>query len=367
MPKRTDRKPRKKRHLAYTPKVGRPPGSIDYVGEIKVKNPTITLFDYDAEALTEVTFKSINDSRQYTRQHRGLWLNVHGLHEAEVMREIGARFGLHPLVLEDIAHTQQRPKVDDYGEYLFVVMRAFNYDNATHDASSDQISLVLGKNFVLSFQERPTGLFDPVRERLRQDGCALRRAGPDALLHALIDAVVDRYFIVVEAIGDDIELLEDDIMSSTANRPIADINHYKREVLEVRRAIWPTREVVNVLLRQGPLLQPETQLYFRDIYDHAVHIIDQLDALRDQIGDLLDIHLSTVSNRLNAEVRVLTVVTTLLAPASLVTGFFGMNFQHMPFLDAYGGWEISLIIILLAGCSLVGLLYWLRWWAIKRN
>ncbi|MFT4171671.1 MAG: magnesium/cobalt transporter CorA [Rhodocyclaceae bacterium] len=367
MPKRSDRKPRKRR-VPYAPKVGRPPGSIDYVGEIKVENPTITLFDYDAEALTEVTFKSIGDSRQYKRQHDRLWLNVHGLHDPEVMREIGARFGLHPLVLEDIAHTQQRPKIDDYGDYLYVVLRAFTYDTQTHDAASDQISLVLGKGFVLSFQERPTGLFNPVRERLRKDGGMLRRAGMDALLHALIDVIVDKYFVVAEAISDDIECLEDQIMDASAAHPISAINHYKRETLQVRRAIWPTREVLNTLLRQqGTFLKEETQLYFRDIYDHTVHIIDQLDALRDQIGDLLDIHLSTVSNRLNAEVRVLTVVTTMLAPATLVTGFFGMNFQHLPFLNAPGGWEISLVFILIAGLALVALLYWLRWWTVRRR
>ncbi|MEC5396496.1 magnesium/cobalt transporter CorA [Uliginosibacterium sp. H1] len=322
----------------------------------------ITLFDYDEKELEEVSFESIEGSRGYHRQHRMLWLNVHGLHDTQVMQEIGRRFNLHPLVMEDIANTEQRPKVDDYGDYLYIVLRAFKYDDANSDALSHQISLVLGRDFVLSFQEEPTGLFEPIRQRLRKDNCVLRRLGSDALVHNLIDAVVDPYFVVVEAIADDVEQLEDLLITDAPVNPLERINHFKRETLELRRAAWPTREVLNSLLRHtGGFFTAETQLYLRDVYDHSVHVIEHLDSLRDLIGDLLDIHLSAVSNRLNLEVRLLTVVTMLFAPATLVTGFFGMNFEYLPLLKHSNGW-IEALAIMFALAVGMGLVFWRKRW-----
>lgn len=342
-----------------THKVGVAPGSLVHVGEIKVVKPSIKLFDYDDANLNEVSFPSIEESRAYTRQNKFWWLNVHGLQNTDIMAEIGGRFGLHPLVLEDIVNTQQRPKLEDYGHYLFVVLKAFAYKPDEHDCSPEQISLVLGPDFVLSFQERPTGVFDPIRERLRQSGGLLRKGGPDILLHALIDAVVDRYFVVTHALSEDIETLEESLIASTPHNAIESINHLKHEMLELRRSIWPTREVLSGLLRtSGDLIRPETGPYFRDIYDHCVHVIEQLDSLRELISDLLDIHLSNVSFRLNAEVRLLTMVTTMLAPATLITGFFGMNFHQMPWLERTDGWELAIIAILLAGIALLGVLLW---------
>lgn len=362
MPKKTER--RSRRHQAqYAKKAGQPPGSILHMGDVKVAKPDITLFDYDAARLTEITFSTVEDSRVYVRQHEKLWLNVHGVHEPHIMEEIGGRFKLHPLVLEDIANTHQRPKVEDYGDYIYVVLRAFSYDREHAEATSDQISLILGRHFVLSFQERGTGLFAPIRERLRKEGSHLRRAGADALLHALLDNVVDRYFVVVEELADDIDTLEDEVIRGRGKHLVERINHFKHECQVLRRAIWPMREALYSLLRQpGGLICDGMELYFRDVHDHCTHILDQIDALRDQIGGLLDIHLTAASNRLNAELRVLTVVTTLFSPAMLVTGFFGMNFEHMPLLGQNDGWIISLAMIAAGGCVLLLALYWRRWW-----
>lgn len=364
MPKRTT-EPRKPRRRAshYSKKAGQPPGSILHLGDIKVAKPDITLFDYDGDHLTEVTFSTVDDSRNYVRRNQKLWLNVHGVHEARIMEEIGARFKLHPLVLEDIANTHQRPKTEDYGDYLYVVLRTFNYDNERSETSSDQISLIIGHNFVLSFQERSSGLFNAVRERLRKDGCLLRRSGSDALLHALIDTVVDRYFVVVESLADDIDQLEESVIRGEGRHVVGRINHFKHETQLLRRAIWPMREALYSLPRsQSGLVTAETQLYYRDVHDHCIHILDQLDALRDQIDGLLELHHTSVSNRLNAELRVLTVVTTLFAPATLITGFFGMNFHRMPLLESSEGWVLSLLLIVLAGIALLVALYWRRWW-----
>lgn len=351
-----------KRRRNYARKLGQPAGSVQHVGDVLMSKINITLFDYDEKELEEVSFESIEGSRGYHRQHRMLWLNVHGLHDTQVMQEIGRRFNLHPLVMEDIANTEQRPKVDDYGDYLYIVLRAFKYDDANSDALSHQISLVLGRDFVLSFQEEPTGLFEPIRQRLRKDNCVLRRLGSDALVHNLIDAVVDPYFVVVEAIADDVEQLEDLLITDAPVNPLERINHFKRETLELRRAAWPTREVLNSLLRHtGGFFTAETQLYLRDVYDHSVHVIEHLDSLRDLIGDLLDIHLSAVSNRLNLEVRLLTVVTMLFAPATLVTGFFGMNFEYLPLLKHSNGW-IEALAIMFALAVGMGLVFWRKRW-----
>lgn len=350
-----------KRRNLFARTLGQAPGQLQHLGDVRMAHASITLFDYDATQIHEERFASIEQSRDYTRQHQRMWLNVHGLHDTAVMQEIGRRFNLHPLVLEDIGNTQQRPKIDDYGDYLFIVLRAFRYDESTNDASSDQISIVLGRDFLLSFQEQPSGMFEPVRERLRRNAESLRNCGSDALLHALIDAVVDPYFVVVEALGSDVENLEDQLLAGSPPNTIGQITHFKREALEIKRAIWPTREVVNTLLRHTSWLSPETQLYLRDVYDHTVHIIEVLDALRDLIGDLLSLHQSTISNRLNSEVRVLTVVTTLFAPATVVTGFFGMNFQQLPLLDRPHGWQVAMVMVVTTCLALAGMFGWRYW------
>ncbi len=352
-------KPSVPRAQQYSAKVGQAPGSVQHLGEIKVKQPALTVFDFDDKELAEVTFKTLEDTRLYQKQHRNIWLNVYGLHDPEVMKEIGTRFGLHPLVLEDIVNTAQRPKFEDYGHYVFVVLKAFAYDASLLDCQPEHISLVLGHDFVLSFQERPTGIFAPIRERMRQRHSLPRRVGVDGVMHALIDAVVDRYFVMVEQLSDAVEKLEDALITDAPRDAMEQITHLKHETLELRRSIWPTREtLVGVLRMEEHLISKETQPYFRDIYDHCVHVIEQLDGLRELIGDLLDIHLSGASHRLNGELRLLTIVTTLCAPATLITGFFGMNFKYMPWLERYDGWILSLIAIVAGGLALLASLLW---------
>lgn len=358
---RKDTQNRRKR--TYAAKLGQAPGSIIHVGEVHLDQTRFSLFDYDAEQIEEGAITTLEASRQYRRRHRWIWLNVHGVHEASVMEEIGRRFNIHPLVLEDIANTQQRPKLDEYENYRFIVLRNFTYESERNDACSDQISFVIGDDFLLSFQERPSGLFDPIRARLRKGGNSLRSGGPEVLLHALIDAVVDKYFVVVESLSVSVEDLEESLITGTRQHSIEEINHFKRETLEIRRAVWPLREVLGSLLRTpGALENKESELYFRDVYDHTVHVIEHLDSLRELIGGLMDIHLSSTSNRLNAEVRMLTVVTTVFAPATVVTGFFGMNFHYMPLLENHEGWLAASLLILLAGLFLIAALFWRRWW-----
>jgi len=352
----------------YAPKAGLPPGSIVYVGDLKVDRTSFTLFDYDADRLRTIVFDSLQESRQHQKQYARLWLATHGVHDPQVMKEIGNRFHLHPLVLEDIANTQQRPKLEEYDGYFFVVLRAFHYLPEEHGCVSEQISLVIGKDFLLSFQEQSSKLFDPIRIRLQDNIGNLRNKGSGELMHALMDAVVDQYFVVVEAMNRDIEELEDGLISSREGSSIEEINRYKREILDIRRAVWPLREVLgNIQRLPEEMLSKDAQLYFRDVYDHVVHVIEQLDFMRDLIGSLLDIYLSFISNRLNAEVRILTIITTAFAPATLLTGFFGMNFHHMPWLARHDGWLLVVWLIMVSALALLAALFWKRWWPRLRR
>lgn len=342
-------------------KTGLPPGALVHLGERRIEQTAINLIEYGPDCLNETQFKTIAESCTYQPSQPVLWLNIHGLHEPEVMSEIGRRFNLHPLVIEDILNTDQRPKIDDYGDYLFLVLRAFDVDGQTMSISSDQISMVIGRKFVLTFQERPSGNFDPIRQRLRQERGQIRRMGADYLAYSLIDAVVDRHFAVVEAIGEKTEALEEQLLSSP-NKHVLEMLHYlKRETLTLKRTIWPLREVINSLLREERFFQRETHPYLRDIYDHTVHLIESVEAIRDLIAGLLDVYLSTISNRVNQEVRMLTVIALIFMPATLLAGIFGMNFKIMPLLDEPAGFYL-VIGLMAAIAATLGIIFWRRNW-----
>jgi len=350
------------KRLSQAAKVGLAPGTLIHLGERKTEQPTISLIEYSDTELVEYCFTSTWEARAYTPKLPVLWLNVHGLHEPEVMAEIGRRFKLHPLVLEDILNTNQRPKIDDYGDYLFMVARFFEIDSDSHQISSDQVSLILGRNFVLTFQERPSGRFDPVRERLRQDRGQIRKLGADYLAYSLLDAIVDRYFTILEDIGERTEELENLMLERPKPGELQAVHQLKRETLTLRRSIWPLREVINSLTRADDrFFRPETRPYLRDIYDHTVHAIESLEANRDVIGGMLDIYLSAVSNRVNQEVRALTVVAVIFMPATLISGIFGMNFKVMPLLDLPMGFVIA-IGMMAAVATTLSLVFWRRRW-----
>ncbi len=350
------------KHLSSAAKVGLAPGALIHLGERKTEQATISLIEYGETDLTEHQFKSLVESQAYQPTLPVLWLNVHGLHEPEVMAEIGRRFKLHPLVLEDILNTNQRPKIDDYGDYLFIVARFFELGGENQQIDSDQVSLILGPNFVLSFQERPSGRFDPVRERLRQNRGQIRRLGADYLAYSLLDAIVDRYFTILENIGERTEELEDMMLDRPRPGALQLVHQLKRETLNLRRSIWPLREVINSLTRADErFFRPETRPYLRDIYDHTVHAIESLEANRDVIAGMLDIYLSAVSNRVNQEVRALTVVAIIFMPATLISGIFGMNFKTMPLLDWPTGFFVAIGMMATVATTL-SVIFWRRRW-----
>jgi magnesium transporter len=356
----------KKNRRNRSKKVGLPPGALIPMGEVKLKQAQLSLFRYDETGIHEQNELNLSSLDLKTPENGVLWLNIHGLHDATLMTEIGRAFNLHPLALEDILNTDQRPKLDTYDNCLFFVTRFFHYDQSSMAISSEQVSLVLGRNFVLTFQERPTGSFDPVRERLRADKGHIRKAGADYLAYALLDVIVDRYFVVLEQLGDDCETLEEELLRKPGASMLQSIHKLKRETMELRRAVWPLREVVNALLRnESNFFQPATLLYLRDVYDHTVHFIESLESLRDLLAGMLDIYLSSISNHVNMELRALTVVAMLFMPATLIAGIFGMNFKVMPWLPEANGFWFA--IGLMAGiASLMGIIFWRRQWLSRR-
>lgn len=362
MSRATSRTPRKSPRPKRSGKTGLPAGALVHLGERKTERAEVTLIEYGPAGLTETRFDSLAACQACAPTGPKLWLNVHGLHEPEVMGEIGRHFKLHPLVLEDILNTDQRPKIEDYGDYLFLVARFFDYDPATLAVTSEQVSFVVGRDHVLTFQERPTGSFDPVRQWLRQDKGRMRQLGVDYLAYALLDLLVDRYFTVLEQMGERTEQLEEDLMARPDAAQLQVLHQLKRDTLALRRAIWPLREVVNTLVRnESRFFAAETQLYLRDIYDHTVHLIESLEAIRDLIAGMLDIYLSSISNRVNQEVRALTVVALIFMPATLISGIFGMNFHVMPLLDNPEGFLFAIGLMIAVAASL-GVVFWRRRW-----
>lgn len=352
----------KKRFQAHTKKTGLPPGSLIHTGDVKTQQATISMMQFTADHIRETSLSPNEIDKLQINANELTWINVHGLHNAELIQRIGTQFNVHPLTLEDVLNPEQRPKVEHFDGYLFIVMRNFYYDSTRYSISSEQVSMVLGKQVLITFQERATGCFEPIRERLRNNRGHIREQGLDYLSYALIDIIVDRYFNVLEQMSDDSEIVEAALLHKPTNAMLRRIHLLKRAAMDLRRAVWPLREMLNCTLRDDhDYFSPNTILHLRDVYDHTVHFIESLEGLRDLLGGMMDIYLSSVSNRVNMEVRALTVVTMLFMPATLITGVFGMNFDVMPLLkDVDGFWWI--ISAMLTVASIMGLIFWRRQW-----
>ena len=338
---------------------GLPPGTLIHIGEQKTEKPSITVIEYDEQQLEEKEIDTAEECRVLIASPSITWINVQGIHQVEILERLGACFELHPLVLEDVLNTDQRPKMEDYGGYLFMVLKTFAYADGRDQLEPEQISLVLGPNFVMTFQEGEGTVLDPVRERIRTNKGRIRRAGADYLAYALVDAVVDSYFTILERIGDTVEFLEEELVQNPTPETLQTIHGLKRNMLFLRKSVWPLREVVGGLEREAPPLIGESiGIYLRDLYDHTIQVIDTIETLRDMISGMLDIYLSSVSNRMNEVMKVLTIIATIFIPLTLVAGIYGMNFTYMPEL----GWRWGYPIVwgVMIATTVVMLLYFRR-------
>lgn len=336
-------------------KVGLPPGTLVHIGQRRTEAVSIRMIEYDSESLEEKELASIEECVPYLDTPRPTWVDVVGLHEVEIVQKIGERYGFHPLMLEDVVNTEQRPKIEDYGKHVFIVLKMLHYDSGSRRFDPEQVSLVVGENFLISFQERQTDLFRAVLERLRTGKGRLRRMGVDYLAYALMDAVVDVYFLVQEAFGDRLDAIEEDLFTGSDPRRIraalGEIHALKRQMIEIRKSIWPLRDVVASLFRgESKLVHLETRVYFRDVYDHTVQVIEMLDAYREMMTDVIDLHHSRANQRLSEVMKVLTMIATLFIPLTFVAGVYGMNFDNMPEI----GWKYGYPVTLLAMLAMSG-------------
>ena len=333
-------------------KVGSPPGSLVYTGRTK-EEVEITIFDYNEKEYKEIKAKKIEEIFPYKDTPTITWINITGLHKVEMIEKLGKHYNIHPLVLEDILNVDQRPKIEDFGEYMFIVVRMLSYER--NEVKSEQVSIIFGKNFVFTFQERKGDVFEPVRERIRNNKGIIRKMGSNYLVYSLIDVIVDNYFTILEKIGEEIEELEDKVIFHPTQEIVRTIHHLKRNLIILRKSIWPLREVLSTLERGESQLIKNLSMYFRDIYDHTIQIIDTLETYRDFATGLLDIYLSSLSNRTNEIMKVLTIIGTIFIPLTFITGIYGMNFKYMPELKWKYGYPMVLFVMLVL--SIIMLLY----------
>lgn len=336
-------------------KTGLPPGTPVHIGERKSESTRVTSMHFDDERVIERDINTPEEVRAL-REGPGMnWFTITGLHDIEKLTAIGSAFDLHPLVLEDIFNTDQRPKFEDYGEYVFIVLKRLGNNSMTSDILTEQISLILGQNLVIAFLESESEIFDGIRERLRSNRGRMRKSGADFLIYALMDNVVDNYFAIFETLGERIEALQNTLITRPTPESLQTLHVLKREILFLRKSVWPLREVVSAMQRgDSPLIQLETRTYLRDVYDHTIHVIDTIETYRDMLSSMLDIYLSSLSNRLNEVIKVLTIITTVFMPLTFIVGIYGMNFHNMPELSWRWGYPAVLLLLgLIAGGMLV--------------
>ena len=339
-------------------KAGMSPGSLVHTGEQKIEKATISIINYDPESLVEKELSAIEETYPHRDSDPVTWININGLHDVEIIGKVGQHFDIHPLTLEDVVNTAQRPKAEDFDNYFYVVFKMLSIDDTANHIKSEQISLILGEHFLFSFQEQKGDVFDPVRQRIRRAKGRIRQSGCDYLAYALMDAVVDHYYVILEKLGEKIENLEEELLAEPAPETLQTIHALKREMIYFRKQVWPLREILNSLLKdQSSLIAETTQVFLRDVYDHAIQVIDTIESLRDVLTGLQDFYLSTISNRMNEVMKLLTIMATIFIPLTFIAGIYGMNFEFMPELK--WKWSYPLLWVVLVAIFGV-MLYWFK-------
>jgi magnesium transporter len=336
-------------------KAGLPPGTLVHIGEKKTGEVKIAVIDYDEVNFQESEVGTVEECFSFREKPTVTWINVEGVHKVEVVEKLGNCFGLHPLVLEDILNTDQRPKIEIYGDYVYIVLKMLYDGDLKRPIETEQVSLILGSNFVISFQEGKEGdVFNPVRERIKSGKGLVRKMGSDYLVYSLIDTIVDHYFLILERLGEKIELLEEELVAHPTDTTLHKIRRFRNEIIFVRRVVWPLREVVSGLGRkESPLIKEATEVYLRDVYDHVIQVMDAVEVYREMLSGMLDIYLSSVSNRLNSVMKVLTIIATIFMPLTFIAGIYGMNFKYMPELGWRWGYLAVWLLVVIIGVSML--------------
>ena len=341
-------------------KAGQLPGTLIYTGSQTEVEPQVTLVSYNQESFNELILTHLNKNSIQAKPDLITWVHVEGLRDIAMVNSIGLDYGLHPLTIEDILNVSQRSKIEDFESYIFVTMKLLLWDPQLNETAIEQISIVIGKNYVLSFVENKSTIFNPIRDRLRAwHKQPILERGSDYLAYRLMDSTIDYYFLAIEKISEQIETLEEKIIQNPNSKNVQELYQLKHKIMLLRKAIWPIREEISHLLQADhEFITSSTRLYLRDVYDHIVQAIDTIENLRDMLASILDIYLSLVTNKLNEVMKVLTIISTLFIPISFITSLYGMNFKYMPELSWRWGYPLVLATMLLIACGM--LLYFRR-------
>jgi magnesium transporter len=317
-----------------TETIGLPPGTLVHVGEESTEKVTISFVEYDEETIIEKKPKAIDECFPIIDTPTLKWINITGVHQVEIIEKIGAHLNLHPLLLEDIMNTEQRPKIEDFGDYIFITLKMLTYDDKDEEIDLEQLSIILGKNYVITFEEKAVNALDIIISRLRKANNRAKLMQPDYLAYAMIDIVVDSYYILLDKINDLIEYLEDEMLIHPRPAILEDIYELRRNLMFMHKSVFPLREMIRSLRRLDSLLvRPSTRFYLEDVHDHVMHIMDSIDVYRDMVTSMLDTYLSSISNKLNDVMRILAIFTSIFIPLTFITGVYGMNFSFMPEKD----------------------------------
>ncbi|HNW97344.1 MAG TPA: magnesium/cobalt transporter CorA [Bacteroidales bacterium] len=339
--------------IRFSQKAGMPPGSIVHVGAENKSDVKLTLIYYTNEFAEMHILKSVEECNNFIGKEGKVWLNVDGIHNINIIEGIGKIFNLHPLVLEDIPNTELRPRFEEFDNYIFFTMKGLEYNKAEEEIKYEQISFVFGEKFVLSFQENESTLFNSITERMLSGVSKALGKGTDYLMYLLIDATVDNYFEITEVIEENIEILEDDVLLDTTGKSLAKIQKTRRGLVVLMKSVFPLREAIGKMQRrENPIIHEGSYIFFSNIYDHAIHIIDSIETQRDILAGLMDIYLSNISNRMNSVMKVLTIIATIFIPITFFAGVYGMNFKNIPEL----GWGAGYAFFWLLCLACVGMM-----------
>lgn len=337
---------------SITEKSGLPPGALVHIGKHRSAKPRLTVLDYTVNNHSETTCEAVEKCYPYRDSESVSWLNLDGLSDTNLIAQIGEHFGLHPLLLEDVLNTNHRPKVEEFEDYTFLTLKMLGISPDGKSFISEQVSFVLGANWVISFQEQEGDVFDGLRKRIEEDKGNIRKLGADYLFYRLIDTIVDNYFFVTEFFSEQTELLEEKVLDESVQEDVHQIQRLKKKLIWFKKAVTPLREAVSSLYRdETKLITPETQRYLRDVYEHIIQVLDSVETQRDMVSNIMDLHMSQMSNRMNQVMKVLTIIATIFIPLTFIAGIYGMNFDKMPELHwEYGYltvWVVMLVILVL--------------------
>ena len=344
-------------------KAGLPPGSLIYTGENKSETIQIKLFNYSIDSFEEKVI-DLNDVSFFSSEKSTVhWINVEGIHDVNTIEKLGSCFGIHPLVLEDILNTGQRPKIENYEGYTYIVVKMLFYDINLEEFTTEQESFILGENYVISFSERKVEIYNTVREEIRKGVGRIRKMGADYLIYNLLDTIVDNYFVVLDELSERIEDTEDELVTNPSKSTLQVIHKLKRQMLYLHKSVWPLREVINFLTRsETPLVKESVDVYIRDLYDHVIQVMDTTETLRDILSSMLDMYLSSVSNKMNEIMKVLTIISTVFIPLSFIVGLYGMNLTNMP--EYNWPWMYPVVWVIMISIVISMLIFFKKkkWW-----